>query len=183
MNPEQFAENLDLKGRMGPVIYAVENISTGKRLVCATTCQSKRLCDQLRYLRARKHYNPELQADLEREPDGHAAFRFILLEIVHRVSQLRLLKRWHIEDAKQRGIALYNVPPPVSRRLLTTDVRSTGTESEARAEADAAIKTLMERLAHLRLTGKDRQQDALGQIEKLIARFSSGHEVQPPEQV
>lgn len=116
MNLDDIISLASLDGRRtSGAIYALEHVLTGKRLICSTKNLSKRLYDQRNYLKKRQHHNPEVRADLER--DGPSAFRFLLLELVERPSDLSVLKRIYVEDARRSG-GCYNLGDPPTRALL-----------------------------------------------------------------
>lgn len=102
--------------RMHGGVYAIEHIPSGRRLIARTACLAKRIHDQWRYLSRHQHYNPALQADVE--ADGADAFRFVLLAVCNDPHQIKLLKRWHVQDSRAKGITLYNAQDGVPTRLL-----------------------------------------------------------------
>ena len=100
--------------RTKPGIFAVENKTSGKRLIVAAKNVSKRLHDQACYLKQRRHHCPLLDAELQSlGPEG---FRFVLLELLDDPDQLRCLKRLHVEDAR-RNHGAYNAVPPVHQHV------------------------------------------------------------------
>jgi len=100
---------------MQPAIYAVEHVSSGKRLVCSTRCLSKRLWDQRHRLERREHPNQDLDADLK--ADGSEAFRILVLELVIDHRALPLRKRFYLERA-QTAAGAYNAPEPPARKTV-----------------------------------------------------------------
>jgi hypothetical protein len=107
---------LVLEGRRTKAaIYAVENVTTGRRLIAATSNLSKRLYDQQHALELGVHFNPALNADLL--VLGQQAFRLVVLELVDDVRALARTKRLHVEHARQTSGA-YNAETPIRRKLL-----------------------------------------------------------------
>lgn len=130
--------DIALEGRRtGPAVYAVEHVASGRRLICSTTCFSRRLWDQRTYLARQRHYNPALQADLER--DGAAAFRILLIDLPDDRRQLHILRRLRIEEARRAG-GCYNAPDPPNRQVLSLSPDDIGN----------TIKRLLDRVAEVR---------------------------------
>src|SRR4051794_27765544 len=101
-------------------VFCVAHLPSGRLLVVATTDIGKRVHDQRRYLRTRRHCNPEVCRDVNE--DGPDAFRIFLIQRCHVSHWLPVLKQDAIDRAGSRA---YNRRPAVSKRHpRTTNVSS-----------------------------------------------------------
>ena len=87
-------------------LYAIRHRSSGRTLICATENIGKRVWDELTRLRNKRHFNPLLAFDLQR--DGTDAFEVRLVTTTLRPDLLKGLKGYYIDQTSMVG-TVYNI--------------------------------------------------------------------------
>ncbi len=142
--------------RMQPAIYAIEHISSGKRLICSTRCLSKRLWDQRRRLDRRQHPNHALDAELTQ--GGPEGFIIVVLELVEDHRTLPQRKRHHLEQARA-GNGTFNAPEPSCRKAVMV---------APTAAPMTGVNELLDRLDQLERMPADSSEDRAARVKALI---------------